>query len=476
MSDDLSRLDATAQAELVRTGQASAVELVDAAIARIDKLNPQLNAVIHELFDRARAEAAGELPDGPFRGVPFLLKDFAAELEGTPFSEGTRFSGDYVSTHTQELTRRFQAAGLVICGKTNTPEFGILPTTEPQRFGPTRNPWDPARTTGGSSGGSAAAVASGMVPVAHANDGGGSIRIPASCCGLVGLKPSRARVTAAPLYGDIMGGLVAEHVVSRTVRDSAAMLDAISGPTLGEPYVAPERRGESFLAAVTRAPGRLRVALSVAAPNGEVVHPDCVAAARAAAELCASLGHDVVEAAPAIEADAFTGHFINAWAAGNAWTMGDWEERLGRAATPDDVEPLTWALVEMGRTIGAGQYLKAVQELQKASRQIARFLDDYDLLLTPTLGEPPVPLGTFDSPPDQPLYGLFRAAAFVPFTPVFNVTGQPAISLPLHHSAEGLPIGVQFAARLGDEETLLSLAGQLEQASPWIDRIPGIHA
>jgi len=476
MSDDLSFLDAMAQAELVRSGEASPVELVDAAIVRIEKLNPQLNAVIHELFDRARTEAAGDLPDGPFRGVPFLLKDFAAELEGTPVSEGPRLSGDYVSSHTQELTKRFQAAGLVICGKTNTPEFGILPTTEPQRFGATRNPWDPTRTTGGSSGGSAAAVASGMVPVAHANDGGGSIRIPASCCGLVGLKPSRARVTAAPLYGDIMGGLVAEHVVSRSVRDSAAVLDAIAGPTPGEPYAAPARRGESFLAAVTRAPGRLRIALSVTAPNGEPVHTDCVAAARAAAELCTSLGHDVVDAAPQIGADALTGHFINAWAAGNAWTMADWEERLGREGTADDVEPLTWALVELGRSIGAGQYLKSVQELQKASRQIGLFMEDYDVVLSPTLGEPPVPLGTFDSPADQPLYGLRRAASFVPFTPVFNVTGQPAISLPLHWNGDGLPIGVQFAAGLGDEETLLSLAGQLEQASPWAARFPAIHA
>lgn len=475
-STDLARLDATAQAELVRSGQASPVELVDAAIARIGKLNPELNAVIHELFDRARTEAAGDLPDGPFRGVPFLLKDFAAELEGTPFSEGTRLSGGYVSNHTQELTARFQRAGLVICGKTNTPEFGILPTTEPARFGPTRNPWDLSRTTGGSSGGSAAAVASGMVPVAHGNDGGGSIRIPASCCGLVGLKPSRARVTSAPSYGDIMSGLVCEHVLSRSVRDSAAMLDAVAGPAPGDPYAAPELRGESFLAAVGRAPGRLRIALSSAAPNGEVVHADCVAAARSAAELCATLGHEVVEAAPKIDADAFTGHFINVWAGGNAWTMGDWEERVGRQATPDDVEPLTWALVELGRSIGAGQYLKSVQELQKASRRIGDFLADYDVVLSPTLGEPPVPLGTFDSPPDQPLYGIQRAATFVPFTPVFNVTGQPAISLPLHWNDEGLPIGVQFAARLGDEETLLSLAGQLEEAAPWAGRVPPVHA
>jgi len=214
----------------------------------------------------------------------------------------------------------------------------------------------------------------------------------------------------------------------------------------------------------------------VTAPNGEPVHTDCVAAARAAAELCTSLGHDVVDAAPQIGADALTGHFINAWAAGNAWTMADWEERLGREGTADDVEPLTWALVELGRSIGAGQYLKSVQELQKASRQIGLFMEDYDVVLSPTLGEPPVPLGTFDSPADQPLYGLRRAASFVPFTPVFNVTGQPAISLPLHWNGDGLPIGVQFAAGLGDEETLLSLAGQLEQASPWAARFPAIHA
>jgi amidase len=476
MSDDLSRLDATAQSELVRSGQASPVELVDAAIARIEKLNPQLNAVIHELFDRARTEAAGPLPDGPFRGVPFLLKDLGAEIQGTPFNEGTRLSGDYVSTTTQELTRRFQQAGLVICGKTNTPEFGILPTTEPQRFGATRNPWDPTRSTGGSSGGSAAAVASGMVPAAHANDGGGSIRIPASCCGLVGLKPSRARVPTGPLYGDFMGGLMAEHVVTRSVRDTAALLDVSSGPMLGDPYAAPARRGESFLAAVTRPTGRLRIALSVTPPTGGEAHAECVAAARAAAELCVSLGHEVVEAAPQIDADGFTGHFINVWAAGNAWTMVDWEDRLGRTATPDDVEPLTWALVEVGRSLGSGDYLKSVQELQRATRQIARFQEDYDVILTPTLGEPPLPLGSFDGPPDEPLFGLFRAAAFVPFTPVFNVTGQPAISLPLHVSADGLPVGVQFAARFGDEETLLSLAGQLEQAAPWADRIPLIHA
>ncbi len=280
MSEDTAWLDATAQAELVRTKEVSPVELVDEAITRIEKLNPQLNAVIHELFDRARTEAAGALPDGPFRGVPFLLKDLGAELAGTPFNEGTDFSGDYTSTVTQELTRRYIAAGFVICGKTNAPEFGILPTTEPRRFGASHNPWNTAHSTGGSSGGSAAAVASGMVPAAHANDGGGSIRIPASCCGLVGLKPTRARNSLAPQYGDLMGGLVVEHVVTRTVRDSAAILDATAGPVPGDPYWAPPLRGPSFTAALSTAPPPLRVAVMTASPTGSDVHPDCVAAVR----------------------------------------------------------------------------------------------------------------------------------------------------------------------------------------------------
>ncbi len=479
MSDDatdLAFLDATAQAELVRSGQASPTELVEAAITRIEKLDPELNAVIHPLFDRARAEAAGTLPDGPFRGVPFLLKDFGAELAGTPFNEGTDFSGDYVSTVDQELTKRFVRAGLVVLGKTNAPEFGILPTTEPRRFGATHPPWDPTRTPGGSSGGSAAAVASGMVPAAHANDGGGSIRIPASCCGLVGLKPSRARVSAAPQYGDLMGGLVCEHVVSRSVRDTAAMLDAVAGPMPGDPYAAPPLVGESFAAAVTAPPGRLRIALIVDGADGTPAHPDCIAAARAAAELCTSLGHEVVEASLPVDGDVFLVHFINVWAAANAWMMLDWEERMGRTAGPDDLEPLSWALVEAGRAISADVYLRSVQALQRATRRVAEFQADHDLLLTPTLGEPPVPLGTFDSPADEPLTGLFRAATFVPFTPLFNVTGQPAISLPLAWNEQDLPIGIQFAAGLGHEELLLSLAGQLEQAAPWAHRIPPIHA
>jgi amidase len=476
MSDDTAWLDATAQAAPVRTGAVSPSELVGDAIARMEKLNPQLNAVIHELFDRALAEAAGDLPDGPFRGVPFLLKDLGAELAGTPFCEGTDFAGDYRSSITQELTARFQRAGLVVCGKTNTPEFGILPTTEPRRFGPSRNPWDTGHSTGGSSGGSAAAVASGMVPVAHANDGGGSIRIPASCCGLVGLKPTRARVSLAPQYGDLMGGLVAEHVLTRSVRDTAAILDATAGPVPGDPYWAPPLRGPSFAAAVGRGSTPLRIAVMTASPTGSAVHPDCVAAATAAAALCESLGHQVAEAQLVVDGDAFTAHFITFWAAGNAWAMADWEARTGRTATEEDVEPLSWALIELGRATRADQYLTSMQELQKLTREIARYFEGIDVLLTPTLGEPPAPLGTFDSPPGEPLAGLFRAAAYVPFTPPFNVTGQPGISLPLHWNGAGLPVGVQFVGRFGDEETLLSLAGQLEQAAPWSARRPPVGA
>ena len=374
------------------------------------------------------------------------------------------------------LTQRYIDAGFVICGKTNTPELGILPTTEPHRFGPSRNPWNTDHSTGGSSGGSAAAVASGMVPAAHANDGGGSIRIPASCCALVGLKPTRGRNSLAPNYGDLMGGLVAEHVVTRSVRDSAAILDVTAGPVPGDPYWAPPLRGPSFAAAAAVPPSRLRVAVMAASPTGSEVHADCVAAVRATASLCESLGHQVDEAALSVDGDAFLTHFINQWACANAWAVADWETRLGQEAGEGDLEPLSWALVELGRSINGAQYLTSVKELQRVSRGIAEYFEGIDVLLTPTLGEPPAPLGTFDSPPGEPLAGLFRAAAYVPFTPPFNVTGQPGISLPLHWNEAGLPIGVQFVGRFGDEETLLSLASQLEQASPWAERRPPVSA
>lgn len=476
MDTDLTWLDATALAQLVAKGDVSPKELVDDAIARIERLNPTLNAVIFELFDRARTDAAGELPDGPFRGVPFLLKDFLAELEGTPFSESLTFSGNYTSTCTQELTARYLRAGFVICGKTNAPELAILPTTEPTRHGPSRNPWDTSRTTGGSSGGTAAAVASGMVPLAHGNDGGGSIRIPASCCGLVGVKPTRGRNSLAPTFGDVYGGLVAEHVLTRSVRDSAAVLDATHGAVPGDPYAAPPLRGASFLAATESDPKRLRIGVMAQPATGAPVDPQCVAAVEHTVALLERLGHDAEATELAVNGDAFVEHFVNVWAAGNASSLSWWEDKVGRAATEADLEPLSWALCSFGRALDAGRYLRSVEALQAISRSVAATFERYDAVLSPTLAELPVELGTFDSPPDEPLAGLFRAATFTPFTPLYNVTGQPAASLPLFQSAEGLPVGVQVATRFGDEETLFALAAQLERADPWADRHPPISA
>ena len=472
-------LDATGQADLIRRGEASPAELVDEAIARIDKLNPELNAVITPLFDKARAAAASDqLPDGPFRGVPMVLKDLAAHSAGDPMYEGSQFlkNAGWVEQEDSYLAGRFRAAGFVFVGKTNTPELGIVPTTEPDAFGATHNPWNPAHSTGGSSGGSAAAVASGMVSVGHANDGGGSIRIPASECGLVGLKPSRARNSLGPDYGDVFSGLICEHVVTRSVRDSAAVLDATHGPFPGDPYAAPTP-ARPFLDEVGADPGQLRIGMLTSAPTTQV-HPDCVAAAEATGRLLESLGHRVETSAPAALAEQeFTQAFITLWSAGNAWSIDYWARKTGREATPDQFEPLTWALAEMGRAYSAPQYLSAVEWLQAYSRRVAQWwADGFDLLLTPTIAEPPPPLGEFHSPPDNPISGLFRSAALVPFTPPFNVTGQPAISLPMHWNDADLPVGVQLVAAYGREDLLLRVAAQLEQAQPWADRRPPISA
>ncbi len=480
MTDDLSTLDATAQAALVASGEASPRELVDAAIERIERVNPQLNAVITPLFERARSRASGDLPAGPFRGVPFLLKDLSCHSEGDPFHEGMAFLKERQWTESDDtaLAARFRAAGLVVVGKTNTPELGILPTTEPVAYGATRNPWDVTRSTGGSSGGSAAAVAAGLVPVAHANDGGGSIRIPASECGLVGLKPTRGRVSSGPEFGDVMGGLTCEHVVTRSVRDSAAILDATSGMEPGDPFTAPTP-SRPFLDEVGADPGSLHIGLMTVSPMGAAeVHADCVEAAEAAGRLLESLGHHVEVSHPKALDDAdYTGHFITNWAAGAAWNLDYWSRRTGDAIGPDDVEPLTWALAEVGRASSAPEWLSAREWLQVNSRQVASWWSDgFDLLLTPTISEPPPPLGTFDSPPDNPLHGLFRAAELVSFTPPFNVSGQPAISLPLHWNDAGLPIGVQLVAAFGREDLLLRVAAQLEAAQPWAVRRPSVHA
>jgi amidase len=479
MNDDLAGLDATGQAELVRTGQASPAELVDAAIERIESANGELNAVIHKLYDEGRQAAGGELPDGPFKGVPFLLKDLGAAFAGQPLHMGMQYlkDADFRSPVDTYLALRFKQAGFVTIGKTNTPELGILPTTEPRAYGPSRNPWDVSRSTGGSSGGSAAAVAAGMVPVAHANDGGGSIRIPASECGLVGLKPTRQRISEGPLIGDNMSGLTAELVVSRSVRDTAAVLEAVHGPAPGDPYVAPPP-SRPYTEEVGADPGQLRIGLLTeplleAEPNAVVAE-----AARNAARLLESLGHVIEESHPTgFEEMDIVDTFLTRWMAGQTAALDEFQMLVGREIRPDDVEPLTWALAEEGRRRSAGRYLAAVSQHQLVSRMIAGWFESgFDLLLTPTLGEPPPPLGSFDDSGPDPTVALMRGAQTATFTATFNVTGQPAISLPLHWNEDGLPIGVQLVAGFGEEDLLLRVAAQLEEARPWADRVPAAVA
>jgi amidase len=470
----------------VRAGEVTPLELVDAAIARIEAVDGRLNAVIHRRFERARSEAAAVDPAGPapFPGVPFLVKDVVCHQAGEPFHEGMRFLRDRQWTADSDtyLAARFRAAGLVTVGRTNTPELGIVPTTEPAAYGATRNPWDPARSPGGSSGGSAAAVAAGLVPAAHANDGGGSIRIPASACGLVGLKPSRGRTSLGP-DGSFTAFLVCEHVVCRTVRDTAGLLDAVSGSMPGDPYVAPAP-ARPYRDEVGADPGRLRVGLLTAAPGWVAgVHPDCVAAAENTARLLESLGHGVEAAHPAALDDPDWGpHFVSLWSSGVAVGLDGWSATLGERIGADDVEPLTWALAELARALPTPALLRSINWLLRTTRRVAEWWDPpdgrrgFDLLVTPTLAEPPVALGTFVSTAEEPLAGFFRAGRFTPFTPPFNVTGQPAISLPLAETGDGLPVGVQLVAGYGREDVLLRVAAQLEAALPWAGRRPPIHA
>jgi amidase len=472
---ELALLDATAQAALVRTGQVTAAELVTAAIERIEALNPVLNAVVTPVFEAA-VEAAQACPPGPFAGVPYLLKDLACEMKGVRFTEGSRFLASYVSTYDSELVVRLRRAGLVILGKTSTPEFGMAPACEPVLFGPVRNPWDPQLSTSGSSGGSAAAVASGMVPFAHGNDLGGSLRYPASACGLFALKPTRARNPLGPEYGDVAGGGAAEHALTRSVRDSAALLDATSGPDLGDPYWAPPP-ARPFLDEVGADPGRLRIGYTTATPEGDPGHPDCVAAAEHAARLCASLGHEVTEAGwPGFtpEVGAAIGTIITAAA---AWILRYWIRRTGREPAEDEIEPLNRALWRAGEQVTAAQWLTAMEDVQRFSRRVARFLTGFDMFLTPTMSTPPLPIGTMVSTPEDPWRSLEISGQTVRYAGVVaNLTGNPAMSVPLWWNDGGLPIGVHFLGRFGDEATLIRLAAQLESAQPWAGRRPAIHA
>jgi amidase len=471
-------LDATAQADLVRAGEVSTRELVEASIERIEALNGELNAVIHPLFEEALET---EPADGPFRGVPFVVKDLVCSFAGTPHHEGMRFLRDldFHADGDSWLASRFREAGFVLVGKTNTPELGILPTTEPDAYGASHNPWDTSRSTGGSSGGSGAAVASGMVSIGHANDGGGSIRIPASCCGLVGLKATRARVSMAPI-GDFASGLGTELVVSRTVRDTAAVLDWVAAETPpGEPYFAPVQTGP-YRDDVGADPGRLRIGLMTAGPAGIFeTHPDCVAAAEAAGRTLESLGHTIETSHPgALDDEGYIEQFLVRWSAGVAGALDFWSMRTGKPIGPDDVEPLTWALAEKGRSHSAAAYLMAVGYAQLVSRSVAEWWQEFDLLLTPTMGLPPAELGTMGNGAgeDDPLAPIQRAIPYAEFTAAFNATGQPAISLPLHWSESGLPIGVQLVADMGREDLLIKVSSQLEEAAPWAERHPPLFA
>jgi amidase len=471
-------LDATAQADLVRSAEVTPGELAEGAIERIEALNGDLNAVIHPLFDEARAT---EPADGPFHGVPLVIKDLVCAVADAPHHEGMRalrergFRADADSW----LASRFRAAGFVFVGKTNTPELGILPTTEPEAYGPTRNPWDSNHSPGGSSGGSGAAVASGMVSIGHANDGGGSIRIPASCCGLVGLKATRARVSMAPL-GDFVGGLATELVVSRSVRDTAAVLEFVSeGAPPGEPYFAPAK-ARPYTEEVGADPGQLRIGLMTSPPGGQYeTHPDCVAAAESAARALEALGHSVEVAHPgALDDEAYIPQFLVRWTAGVAAGLDFWGMRTGGPITQDGVEPLTWALAEQGWSNSAAQFVGALGYAQIVARAVLAWWQDFDVLLTPTMALPPAELGTIGSGrgEENPLAPIERAIPYAAFTAGFNATGQPAISLPLHWSEGGLPIGVQLVGDMGREDLLLRVASQLEEAHPWAERRPPTFA
>jgi amidase len=472
---EVESLDALGQAELVRKKEVKPIELVEGAIQRIERLNPSLNVVVTPMYEYARKQASAPVAEGVFAGVPFLLKDFLAEFAGVRFTEGTAFLRDYVPMQDSELVKRFKKAGLIIVGKTNTPELALGVTTEPLLFGPTHNPWDTSRIAGGSSGGSASAVAARIVPMAHGNDAGGSIRIPASCCGVFGLKPTRARNSLSPHYGDIFTGLWVEHALTLSVRDSAALLDATSGPAFGDPYWAPPPL-RPFYQEIGAKPGKLRIAFATRSPLGTEVHSDCQMAVTHAASLCAELGHEVTEAAPAFNAELLWQSFTTVLSAGSAWVINDWGRRTGRKPTSEFFEPFVWAFKQRGDNVSAPDYLLVLQDLQKLTRDIARFFIDYDIWLTPTLGAPPVPLGTFRFSGEDPFELRRRMVNFSPFTLISNVTGQPAMSVPLFWNEEGLPVGTHFMGRFGDEAKLFRLAAHLEEARPWAKRRPPLSA
>jgi Asp-tRNA(Asn)/Glu-tRNA(Gln) amidotransferase A subunit family amidase len=463
--------DALGLADLVRRREVTPDELLDAAVARVEARNPAINAVVIKLYDYARQAIAEGLPDGPFRGVPFLMKDLTSPVAGVRMTRGSAFFANTPpAAQDSEHVTRLKRAGLVIFGRTNTCELGLSLTCEPQLYGPTRNPWDVTRIAGGSSGGSAAAVAARMLPLAHASDGFGSIRVPAACCGLAGLKPTRSRNTFAPFLGEGLGGVSTEHAVSLSVRDSAALLDATCGAGSGDPYVAPPPR-RSYLSEVGTHPGKLRIAWTSVAPNGVRIDGRSLGVLEETTRLCAGLGHRVEQCDPPIERAAVVPTFLTLAAANTVVNLST-HPTAGRPAREGEVERITWLTAKLGEKVSGADYVRATQTMHRLGRQMAAFHADWDVLLTPGLATLPVPLGWLDMTMDDVDEYWRRVFAFSPFTVWFNLTGQPALMLPLGCDPGGMPIGVQLIAPYGDEATLFRLGAQLEAARPWFGRRP----
>ncbi len=494
--NEYDQYDGIGLAELVQKGQVSVSDECLAAIECIDRLNPRLNAVVTSMTHLAEASMQNLPSTGPFRGVPFLLKDLLAAYAGVPFTSGCRALRNYIPDRDSELVKRYKQAGVIILGKTNTPEFGLLGYTEPELFGPTRNPWNLNRTPGGSSGGTAAAVASGMVPLASGGDGGGSIRIPAACCGLFGLKPTRGRTPTGPDHGELWQGAAVEHVITRSVRDSAAMLDVTCDPDVGAPYiiVSPEN---PYSKEIKLHPGKLKIAFNTASPLGTPVHNEIVEATLKTAHLLEKLGHEVVETAPDIDGLSLARSYFAMYYGEVAHNIDQLKKFLNRKAKPSDVEVETWTLGLLGHATSAFAFVKAKSMWGEASRVMGGFHKKYHLYLTPTLAQPPIEIGALKAKPSERavlrvinalrLGHLVKLSGAVeklglenlsrtPFTQLANFTGQPAMSVPLWHTSDGLPCGMHFMAPFGDEATLFRLAAQLEKESPWFDRIPPVHA
>ena len=491
--NDYAKCDATELAARVRRGEVRPEELVEKAIAAVEAVNPALNAVMHPMYDAARA-AVKDLPDGPFRGVPMVVKDYDGFVKGEPFTAGTRFLEGFVPDHDSVALARLRRAGLVFVAKTNLPELAILGTTEGRLKGPAHNPWNVAHSTGGSSGGSAALVAARAVPLGHGGDGGGSLRIPASHCGLVGFKTTRGRVTLAPDFGESWGGYVSWGCLTRSVRDAAALVDVMAGPAEGDPYAVPPLE-RPLAAEVGAPPGKLRVAFTAGSLFGKETHPEARAAVESAARLLAGLGHEVEEARPDFDRGRQVRAYLTQTAASIASEveeMGGW---VGRKPAPRYFEPATWFLYQLGRKLSASELQTARDAAQAAGRALASFFARYDLFVTPTVAYPPVRLGQLALKPLEaaalavlravPVGAAMRAILAqlgetsleqTPNTQLFNQTGQPAISLPLHQTPEGLPVGVQFAARYAEDALLVRVASQLEAARPWKDRLPKVFA